>query len=395
MKSSRRRARASFIVALATICNLLPTFSPTASAISISITAPLPARETTTIEVSTTRPFDPAGGTVIVDEGTPSEEVIVYASIDEEAKELEGLVREDPVFHEAGSEAEVQPEASQNDPGESQASPSPSPNPSQAPAETNSGSSTAQSEPSPDPSAAPSEATPTGLLNPLDPVSCVPGIGLPLNPTTVINKAVCVANEAIQEVQPLPSPCDVDPGDCNPVPQPCDGTIWGDALCLVENPPSINCPDQTIYECFGVPEVNLDPEDLILDPLINGTFDSSACDVDISSPTKVHDESLGYDFVFGDGSADCPGYDRVVTEACIQIKTPDGWKRKNCNAGTGPGGGYGYASVFAPCVGGTHLYRTKFSWQAEMIAGTIGSGDSPDSGTRKIPFAGVKIYCVP
>ena len=169
---------------------------------------------------------------------------------------------------------------------------------------------------------------------------------------------------------------------------PCLGTPTS---CVPSDP----CPEQTVEECFGIPEVNLDPEDLIVDDVYNSLLDEPGdCDVSVAPPVKVQDGATGIWFVTASGEAECPEYDEVEVTTCIQIKTPDGWKRKNCSEGAFTGN-YDGATVFAPCYK-THKYRTKFTWQAVVHAGALNGvalEDAPSSGTKKTPLDGVKITC--
>ncbi|HYP24735.1 MAG TPA: hypothetical protein VEV43_14285, partial [Actinomycetota bacterium] len=157
------------------------------------------------------------------------------------------------------------------------------------------------------------------------------------------------------------------------------------------------CPAMTVEECTGVPEVNLDPEDLVIDGVHNSLTDDGDCSIGVAPPQKIQESATGAYYVMSYGEANCPKYDDVEVTTCLQIKTPDGWKRKNCTSGT-EFGQYDAAATLGPCAAKTHKYRTKFTWLAFYITGAVddpGADDAPSSGTRKVPLNGTKITCPP
>lgn len=365
--------------------------------------------------------FNADGGEAVFEPQTPNAETFTYDAIDPEARRLLGLTRTAPTTHPAGSFVAVA--ASEATPTPPQ-SPEPTPPPANTGAEEEATASSAT--PGADEDASPAESGVNAGPDPCDAIfgqSCIDEIleivgENPCDDGTGRNCEQMIADEvdwAIDTVLDIvgENPCDDGTGrDCQGMVQDeidwalfVVGTLWDEVQGVVNHPcvanpscvPTDPCPSQTVEECTGIPEVNFDPEDLVVDDVYNSVADDGDCSVGVAPPAKVQDSATGTYYVLSYGEANCPGYDDVEVTTCIQIKTPDGWKRKNCTSGT-EFGEYDAATTLAPCAAKTHKYRTKFTWLAVYITGAIdnpGVDDAPSSGTKKVPLTGTKITCPP
>lgn len=274
MKSSRPRARAALIIAIATICNLLPQISAPASDLSTTLSSPLSESATgpgATVHVEDLSVFEPSGGTVVIDPETAEEETLTYSGVAVDTNELLGLDRQQPTSHEVGAVIEKAVGSTTSEPTPSQA---PQATPSPSPSEE-----TADHQPSSDGAAQPqpesAEAVEQEVCDPTRSVCLVvpADVGDPTD-CSGTGSLVC---ELVEDPPPIDTtPCDGSPTSlvCDLVqdPPPVDTTPCDDApaatICgvlddLISNPPPIDttpCDDPPLATICGV------ADDLINDP---------------------------------------------------------------------------------------------------------------------------------
>ena len=243
MKSSRQRARIALVIALGTVGSLLPQVAAPADPTQAVLRAPLESDATgqeATLELDTVAPFDPEGGTVIVDGGFGAEEQIDYTSTDAETNELVGLERPDPLFHDEGASVTA-------DSSGDTASPSPSPSlstsaqPSPS-SEVDDTSSQQESDP-------PSDSDPSGTEEPApeEESGGEPAEESVSNPCEELDIDNC--DDPIELIMDIVGDTD-----------PCDGNDPWQFLCDIVDDPLVCAPaGQIICDVVNDPPVTTDP----------------------------------------------------------------------------------------------------------------------------------------